>query len=222
MPRCSRLAPATIIFLCAALAGCAVTRQAPPQARPIVVAFLGDSLSFGPQLEPKAHYPALLERRFASVDLPVRVINAGIPGDTTEGGLARLDAVLERQPDVLVVALGVNDAPNDIPSSRTADNLRAIVARARARGATVVLMAAVVRAPWGEHSAGVVASVARDQDATLVDDLLAGVAGVPGLNLPDGIHPNAAGQRRLAENVWPVLLPVVVELSTGGTRRQKE
>ncbi len=217
MVRCRLVVAALVV-----LNGCTSARSIPSvSAPPIVIAFLGDSLTRGAQLDVADHYPALLERRFAEVGIAVLATNAGHPGETTVGGLARIDAELETNPDVLFVALGVNDYAAGIASADSERSLSAIVERASHAGAIVVLAGATlsVAGETRSRASQIVTAVARVHGTWLVDDLLEGVAGVSELNLADGIHPNTDGQRRVAENVWPVLFSAVVELTAA---RQKE
>lgn len=186
-----------IAVLCVAAIGCSATERGGPDRASqdlIVVGFLGDSLTLGVQLDAGHHYPALLERRFAQVDLPIRAINAGYPGDTSIGGVARIDALLDEEPDIVVVALGVNDATNGISLETSASSLRVIAERARERGVVVILLGARVSCPWSDELSAVVAAVAEAQRAGLVDDMLAGVADSVDLDLGDG------GTRRRGDN----------------------
>lgn len=178
--------------------------EATQPAGPLVV-FLGDSLTAGLGLGLEQAYPALLADELASRGLPVRVVNAGVSGDTTAGGLARLDWVLKQHPDVLVVGLGANDGLRGQPLGEVEGNLRRIVERARAGGAAVLLLGMQIPRSYGPDYADAFADlyprVARELGVPLVPFLLDGVAGVAELNLEDGIHPNAEGHRWMAETV---------------------
>jgi len=185
-----------------------------PDDRPLVV-FLGDSLTAGYGLPEADAYPALIEAALAAEGRPVRVVNAGVSGDTSAGGLARLDWVLRLEPDVVVVELGPNDGLRGLPLEATEANLRRIVERGRAAGARVLLAGMLIPPNYGPDYAGRFAAIyprlAEELDAPLVPFLLEGVGGEPDLNLADGIHPNAAGHRRVAENVLPHLRPLVAD-----------
>jgi len=178
----------------------AVTQSGGP-----LVVFLGDSLTAGLGLGLEQAYPALVADELASRGLPVRVVNAGVSGDTTAGGLARLDWVLQQRPDVLVVGLGANDGLRGQPLSELEGNLRRIVERGRVAGAEVLLLGMQVPRSLGPDYADGFADVyprlAQELGVPLVPFLLEGVAGVAELNLEDGIHPNAEGHRRVAETV---------------------
>jgi acyl-CoA thioesterase I len=181
------------------------------------IAFLGDSLSAGLHLERDAAFPAILGARLAAAGRPVRIVNAGVSGDTTAGGLRRLDWVLQSRPDVLVVELGANDGLRGQPLAAIEENLAAILARAKASGARVLLAGMRVPPSYGrEYSEGFAAlypRLAREHEVELVPFLLERVAGVPELNLEDGMHPNARGHELLAENVLPHLEKVLGTLA---------
>jgi acyl-CoA thioesterase I len=194
-----------------------------------LVAFLGDSLTSGWRLREEEAYPALLRRALAARGRPVRVINAGVGGDTAAKALARLPEVLKHRPDVLVVALGANDGLSREPLVATEAALERIVLEARAAGSRVLLVgvglatgenAPLVGDTAGDEErarslSGIFPRVAVAHRLPLVPDLLAGVAGEQGLLFPDRLHPNAAGHARLAENVRPQLELVLAEVRAG-------
>lgn len=189
----------------------AAVRPAPaPVAVPDVprVVFLGDSLTAGLGLDEDEAYPALLERELRKEGLPVQVINAGVSGDTSAGGLSRLGWLLGQHPDVIVVGLGANDGLRAVPVAETEKNLREIVRRARAAGAGVLLLGMRIPpnyGPYADDFAALYPRLAKELDVPLVPFLLAGVGGVRGLNQADGIHPTAEGQEIVAKNVLPYL-----------------
>lgn len=174
-----------------------------------LVVFLGDSLTAGLGLGLEQTYPSLVAELLAARGLPIRVVNAGVSGDTTAGGLARLDWVLAQRPDLLVVGLGANDGLRGLPLGEVEANLRRIVERARGSGSKVLLLGMQIPRSYGPDYADAFADlyprVARELGVPLVPFLLDGVAGVAELNLEDGIHPNAEGHRRLAATVEPHL-----------------
>jgi acyl-CoA thioesterase-1 len=191
----------------------------PAAARVPVVAFLGDSLTAGLGLPADQSFPAQVELRMSAAGTPIRVLNAGVSGDTSAGGLRRLGWILAQHPDVVVVGLGANDALRAQPLDEIERNLRAIVTRARAAGAQVVLLGMKIPPNYGPDYAGGFAAlyprIARDLKVPLVPFLLEGVGGIAQLNQADGIHPTAEGQQRVAANIVPVLRSVVAGLPKG-------
>ncbi len=185
----------------------------PAAAEPPVVVFLGDSLTAGLGLSADEAWPTLVGAKLAAAGTPIRAVNAGVSGDTSAGGLRRLAWLLKQQPDVIVVELGANDGLRGQPVTGIEANLREIVERSRAAGARVLLLGLQMPPSLGgeytRQFADLYPRIARDLDVPLVPFMLAGVAGDPKLNLPDGIHPNAEGQRRVAELVRPHLEAVL-------------
>jgi acyl-CoA thioesterase-1 len=181
--------------------------------RPKVVV-LGDSLTAGLGLPADQAYPALLQSRIDEADLRFEVVNAGVSGDTTAGGLRRLDWVLTPDTRVLIVALGANDGLRGIPVSEMKRNLSTIVSTARNRGVAVLLAGMEAPPNFGrEYTTAfrqAFRDVAREQGVPLLPFLLQGVAGDQALNQGDGIHPNAEGARRIADLVWRELQPMLV------------
>jgi acyl-CoA thioesterase I len=175
-----------------------------------VVVALGDSLTAGLGVAAEEAWPALVDARLRREGYPYRVVNAGVSGDTTAGGLRRVDWVLRSRPEVAVVALGANDGLRGLGTNVMEANLIAIVDRLRAGGARVLVVGMEVPPNYGAAYArafrGVFADVARRTGAALIPFLLDGVAADPRLNQADGIHPNAAGHRAIAERIWPHLV----------------
>jgi acyl-CoA thioesterase-1 len=171
---------------------------------PLVI-FLGDSLTAGYGLPADAAFPALVAKMSIERGRPLRVVNAGVSGDTTSGGLDRLMWLLDQKPDLLVVGLGVNDMFRGQPLDRIEANLRSIVEKAKASGARVLLLGMRIPTNYGpdatEAFAAIYPRVAKSEKITLMPFLLDGVGGHPDLNLDDGIHPNPEGQRMVATNV---------------------
>jgi acyl-CoA thioesterase I len=185
---------------------------APDPDLPLVV-FLGDSLTAGYGLPADESFPARVAALLASEGNPIRIVNAGVSGDTTAGGRARLEWLLRQHPDVLVVCLGGNDGLRGLSVEQTEANLAAILSRAKAAGARVLLVGIKLPPTYGEEYTArfeaIYPALARAHDVPLVPFLLEGVGGDPALNLADGIHPNASGQERLARNVFSHLRPLV-------------
>jgi acyl-CoA thioesterase-1 len=221
--RCSAIVCSVLV----ALAG-ACNRQAQEPGSPSVVSvaaeptpastrgtlvFLGDSLTAGQGLSKEQAFPALIEGRLASEGRPWKVVNAGISGDTTAGGVARLDWVFRQKVDVLFLCLGANDGLRGVPVAETERNLRLILDRARKEGTRVVLAGIQLPENYGTDYrngfARIFPRLAKEFQIPLLPFLLEGVAMDPKLNQPDGIHPNAEGARRVADRVWTALDPVL-------------
>jgi acyl-CoA thioesterase-1 len=209
---------AAVASLAALAAGSAAAQAsaapgAPAAAGPPVVVFLGDSLTAGFGLAADEAFPALVAASLAARGTPIRAINAGVSGDTTAGGLRRLDWALRSRPQVVVVALGANDGLRGQPLEAIEANLRAIVERCRAAGAKVLLAGMLMPPNYGGAYASGFAAIyprlAKELGLPLVPFLLEGVAGRPELNQADGIHPTAEGQKRVAQQLEPYLAELV-------------
>lgn len=188
----------------------------PAADRPTVV-FLGDSLTAGYQLAEEQAWPALVAERLADEGLAIRAVNAGVSGDTSAGGLARLDWVLRADPDVVVVELGANDALRGSDLGSTEENLRRILGRLGEEGVAVLLVGLQIPPNYGPDYARrfteLFPRLAAEYEVPLVPFLLERVAGEDSLNLGDRIHPNAAGHRIIAETVTPHLRPLVAQVA---------
>lgn len=195
----------------------AAVAAAPPPAKPAAIgrpriAVLGDSLTAGLGVAKTASYPSLLQERLDAGGLDFEVVNAGVSGDTSAGGLARLDWALDGDVRVLIVALGGNDGLRGLPAEELQSNLAQIIERGRARGIAVILAGMEAPPNYGRdyivsfHK--VYPALAAKYRVALVPFLLQGVAGDETLNQRDGIHPTAAGARIVADNVWAVLKPI--------------
>jgi len=178
-----------------------------------VIVVLGDSLTAGLGVDAEEAYPALLQTRLRREGFAYRIVNAGVSGDTTAGAVRRLDWVLRAHPAIVVVALGANDGLRGLPVTAMRDNLVLIVTRLQASGARVLLAGMRLPPNYGEaytrEFAEAFRAVARQTSVPLVPFLLEGVAGDARLNQADGIHPNAAGQRVVAERLWPAIRPLL-------------
>jgi len=179
--------------------------------------FLGDSLTYGYALARADAFPSIVEKRLARRDAKWKVVNAGVNGDTTEGGLRRVDALLAEKPDVLFLALGANDALRGMPASLIEANLRAIIEKATERGVRVVL-AGISLPPLAPQVNAFnaiwprIASHYASTGLTLMPFLLENVFLDERYTLPDRLHPNAAGMRIIATNVWKAVEPVVAKV----------
>ena len=178
----------------------------------------GDSLSDGFMLKRSEAYPALLAKKLHAAGLNFQVTNASAAGGTTEGGLERLPPHLKRKIDIFILELGINDAFRGLSVDEIQNNLQQIIDKVKARNPNVCVVIAAMQLPnyasddYVSAFGKMFADLAAKSGAALVPYLLEGVAGDPALNLPDGIHPNAAGQEILAENVWRVLEPIAREV----------
>src|SRR5437867_4660533 len=191
-----------------------------PAAETKALLVFGDSLSDGFMLKRSEAYPALLAKKLHADALNFRVTNASAAGGTTEGGLERLPPHLKRKIDIFILELGINDAFRGLSVDQIQNNLQQIIDKVKARNPNVRVVIAAMQLP--NYSADdyvsafgkIFGDVASRNNAALVPYLLQGVAGDPSLNLSDSIHPNAAGQKILAENVWRVLEPIAREISS--------
>jgi len=185
---------------------------ATPDARPVIVAF-GDSLTAGFGLPPEQSYPTLLQRKVDQAGYNYRVVNAGISGDTTAGGVRRIDWTLEADVKFLILELGGNDALRGQPVTELKKNISEIIEKARAKGVTVILAGMEAPPNLGQEYQLEFRRAFRDLAAkykvTFIPFVLDGVGGNPELNQADGIHPNAEGEKILTENVWRVLEPLL-------------
>jgi len=212
------------------IAGCFVASALCAHAAPHnpsgmkTILVLGDSLSGGFGLKPSEAYPALLANRLRSAGLNFELTNASQTGGTTEGGLERLPAHLKHKIDIFILELGINDAFRGVPVDQIQNNLKQMIDKVKARNPNVRVVIAGMQLPnyaaddYVSAFGKMFGDLAAKRGGALVPYLLDGVAGDPSLNLPDGIHPNADGQRILAENVWRVLEPIAREVSKGSSR----
>jgi acyl-CoA thioesterase-1 len=191
------------------------TRDARRMKRILV---LGDSLSEGFQLRHSEAYPALLVEKLRGAGLDFELTNASASGGTTEGGLRRLPPHLKRPVDIFILELGINDAFRGVPVDQIRQNLQEIIDQVKQRSPTAAIVIAGMQLP---NSSGddyirsfgqMYLDLAAKNHAALVPYLLEGVGGDPALSLPDRLHPNAAGHRVLAENVWRVLERIAREV----------
>ncbi len=183
-------------------------------AEPKTVLFFGDSLTAGYGVEPDEAYPALIQRKIEQAGLPWRVVNAGLSGETTSGGLRRLDWILRQHVDIFVIELGGNDGLRGINPALTGSNLTAMIDRIRQRYPDVKLVLAGMQLPtnmgadYTREFAAIYPEVAKAGHAVLIPFLLDRVGGIPTLNQADGIHPTAEGHQIVADTVWRTLQPL--------------
>jgi acyl-CoA thioesterase-1 len=189
-----------------------------PAPAPVVektLVVLGDSLSAGFGVDPAEAWPARIQEKIRAARLPWKLVNAGVSGDTSAGGLRRLDWILRRPLEALLIELGGNDGLRGLPLAATRTNLQAVIDRTRAKYPQVRIVIAGMKMPenlgeaYTRQFEGLYRDLAETNRVALIPFLLDGVGGRPELNLPDQIHPNAEGHRRVATNVWQVLQPVL-------------
>ncbi|HTD40375.1 MAG TPA: arylesterase [Mucilaginibacter sp.] len=176
------------------------------------ILFFGDSLTAGYGLDdPSEAFPGVIQRKIDSLKLPYAVINAGVSGETTAGGLARIDWILKQKVDIFVLELGANDGLRGIPVAETTKNLQSIIDKVKAQYPDAKLVLAGMQVPPSMGKDYITSfkdlfpRLAEKNKIALVPFLLAGVGGNPNLNQPDGIHPTAEGAKIVADNVWKVL-----------------
>ena len=194
--------------------------QSAPAAQMKRILVLGDSLSAGFGLRPSHAWPALVTDKLRVAGLTnFEVTNASQSGGTTDGGLRRLPPHLKREVDIFILELGINDAFRGVPIAEVRNNLQTIIDRVKARDPNARIIVAVMQVPnfsedaYVSEFAQIYADVAVKNNAILIPYFLQGVGGDPALNQPDHVHPNAAGQKVLAENVWRVLEPLAREVA---------
>jgi acyl-CoA thioesterase-1 len=183
----------------------------------IMIVALGDSLTAGYGLSRKQAWPALIAEKMRAGGYEFEIVNAGSSGDTTAGGLRRLPALLRahKKIDIFVLELGINDAFRGVPIEQIRSNLQAMIDQVRAGQPKASIVIAGMQLPnvssddYVGAFGGIFRAVAEKNRATLIPYFLEGVGGDPELNQWDRVHPNAAGQRVLAENVWRVLEPLL-------------
>jgi acyl-CoA thioesterase-1 len=176
------------------------------------ILFFGDSLTAGYGLDdPSDAFPGVIQRKIDSLKLPYTVVNAGVSGETTAGGLGRIDWILKQKVDIFVLELGANDGLRGIPVNETTENLQAIIDKVKAQYPDAKLVLTGMQVPPSMGSDYVTSfkdafpQIAAKNKMALVPFLLAGVGGNPKLNQADGIHPTAEGAKIVAGNVWKVL-----------------
>ncbi|MDB5249280.1 MAG: family lipase [Segetibacter sp.] len=179
------------------------------------ILFFGDSLTAGYGLHPAQSFPSLIQRKIDSMGLPYKGVNAGVSGETTAGGNYRIDTFLHQPIDVFVLELGINDGLRGIGVSETRKNLQSIIDKVKARYPKAKLVLAGMQVPpylgqsYADHFRGMFPDLAKKNNMALIPFLLEGVGGIRALNLPDGAHPSAEGQKIVADNVWAVLKDIL-------------
>jgi acyl-CoA thioesterase-1 len=187
--------------------------SSPPASTAKTILFFGNSLTAGFGVEPSQAFPALIQKKLDSLHLPYKAINAGVSGETSSGGLARVDWILRQSPDIFVLELGGNDGLRGIPLSETKKNLQGIINRVKEKSpGTKIILAGMMMPPnmgslYTKEFQSIYPDLAKANQISLIPFLLEGVGGEAELNQADGIHPTAQGHKVVAENVWKVLRP---------------
>jgi acyl-CoA thioesterase-1 len=196
----------------------ATTAAAQKSGRAPVVLFFGTSLTAGYGLSPDQAFPSLIEKLADSANQPIRAINAGLSGETTAGAARRIDWVLRTPADVVVIEAGANDALRGLSPDAARANLQRVIDAVRAKQPRARIVLVQMEAPpnygaaYTKNFRAVYTDLAKKENIPLVPFLLTGVAGIARLNQADGVHPNLAGERIVAENVWRGIRPIVEQL----------
>ncbi|WP_324028316.1 arylesterase [Maribacter sp. BPC-D8] len=191
-----------------------------------VILFYGNSLTAAYGLDTKEGFPNRIQQRLDSLGLDYKVINSGLSGETTSGGLNRLDWVLNQPVDIFVLELGANDGLRGIPITESMNNLQSMIEMVKEKNSETQIILAGMQIPpnmgadYASQFKMMYPALAESNDIRLIPFLLEGVAGIPKLNLEDGIHPTTEGQRIVTENVWEILKTIV--LPQGGTEVTEE
>ena len=189
----------------------AATEHAADATTKKTILFFGNSLTAGYGIDPEESFAGRIQLRLDSLNQEFRVINGGLSGETTAGGLSRLDWFLEEEPYLFVLELGGNDGLRGIPLTETKKNLLAIVTKVQTKFPNTKILLAGMQIPpnmgkeYTEEFKSIYPAVAKEKKIELIPFLLEGVAGNPDLNLPDGIHPTADGHRIVMETLWPYI-----------------
>ena len=179
------------------------------------ILFFGDSITAGYGLEEEDAFPNLIQQRIDSLDLDYKVVNAGLSGETTAGGLNRIDWVLKQNVDIFILELGANDGLRGLPLSETRKNLKSVIDFVQQKNPEATIILAGMQIPpnlgkdYTEEFRNIFPELAEEENIELIPFILEGVAGDPELNQQDGIHPTAEAQDILVENVWEVLGPIL-------------
>ncbi len=179
------------------------------------ILFFGDSITAGYGLDTDDAFPALIQKKVDSLGLAYRIVNSGVSGETSAGGLRRIDWVLQQPVDIFVLELGGNDGLRGIDPSSTKENLQGIIDKVSETYPDAEIILTGMEAPpnmgqnYTDRFRSIFSELADSNDVIFLPFILEGVAGEPELNLPDGIHPTEEGHKILARNVWDVLKPVL-------------
>ena len=185
------------------------------QRSPEKILFFGDSITAGYGLNPDKAFPALIQQQIDSLGLNYTVVNAGLSGETSAGGLRRVDWVLQQRVDIFVLELGGNDGLRGLNLQQTKANLQGIIDKVKAKYPQSLIVLAGMEVPpnlganYTLEFREMYVELAQENDVLFIPFILEGVGGVPELNLPDQIHPNEEGHRKVAQHVWGYLVNVL-------------
>ncbi|TDS17018.1 acyl-CoA thioesterase-1 [Maribacter caenipelagi] len=191
-----------------------------------VILFYGNSLTAAYGLDTREGFPNRIQQKLDSLGLDYKVINSGLSGETTSGGLNRLDWVLNQPVDIFVLELGANDGLRGIPITESMNNLQSMIDMVKDKNPETQIILAGMQIPpnmgadYASQFKMMYPALANSNDIMLIPFLLDGVSGIPKLNLEDGIHPTAEGQRIVTENVWKILKTVVLPQSGTGVTEE--
>ncbi len=183
-----------------------------------VVLFFGTSLTAGLGLDPEQAFPSLIEKKAEAEGLPIKAVNGGLSGETTAGAARRIDWVLRTPADLVIIEGGANDALRGLSPDAARANLEQVIATIRQKQPKAKIVLVQMEAPpnygvsYTRSFRAIYAEIARKENVPLLPFLLDGVAGISRLNQPDGVHPNLAGERIVADNLWKSLKPIVARL----------
>ncbi len=184
-----------------------------------VVLFFGTSLTAGLGLDPEEAFPSLIQKKAQAEGLLIKAVNAGLSGETTAGAVRRIGWVLRAPADLVVIEGGANDALRGLSPDAARVNLELLIAAVKEKRPRAKIALIQMEAPpnygvsYTRSFRSIYSEVAKKEDVTLVPFLLDGVAGIPRLNQPDGVHPNLSGERIVADNVWKALKPLIAQLA---------
>ena len=179
------------------------------------ILIFGDSITAGYGIDSQQAFPALIQERIDSLEMAYKVINGGLSGETSAGGLRRIDWVLQRPVDIMILELGGNDGLRGIDLTSTKQNLQQIIDKASGKNPDMIIILAGMQVPpnlgtdYTKEFANIYPDLARENNLPLIPFILEKVGGRPELNLPDGIHPTAEGHKLVAETVWETLYPII-------------
>jgi acyl-CoA thioesterase-1 len=194
-----------------------------PVAKPVVL-FFGTSLTAGYGLDPSQAFPSLIERKAETDSLPITAVNAGLSGETTAGAARRIEWVLRTPADIVVIEGGANDALRGLSPDAARANIERVIAVIKQRQPQAKIVLVQMEAPpnygpaYTRSFRTIYTDIAKREGVPLVPFLLAGVAGISRYNQADGVHPNLAGERIVADNIWRALKPIVAQLDRGAGR----